>query len=392
MTRLQTRIDAALVELEREGQLAPAQRAAVAARIQQALQTGRGHDFATVVAMLGGLLIAAGLLYLIGYNWEALGKLAKLALIFTVWGGLHAAGWWFAERRGQLAIGRAFTLVGVLAFGGAIGLVAQIYHLSAHYPNSILLWWLLSVPIVLVTGSRAILAAVLAVGLLWVGWHLGVWLDDHGARHGRDWLVNYLLVGMAVGASLLALVAAMPEPRRQLFGAVLRAPVLPLACAVPFGLAFHEPWWDMTPADLPAVRLLPVVVAAGCAALLIAVAAARRGVAAIRDPAILLGLLLLHGIVALAVPRGLPILANLVLFGGSLSLVALGVAEARGRLATWGIFLFVAGAVARYFEYLWDKLEGAYAFLASGALLLAAAFLFENRRRAVAARLREHRP
>jgi uncharacterized membrane protein len=81
-----------------------------------------------------------------------------------------------------------------------------------------------------------------------------------------------------------------------------------------------------------------------------------------------------------------------ILFAGSIGLVALGVAEARRQLATWGIFLFVAGAVARYFEYLWDKLEGAYAFLASGALLLAAAFLFENRRRAVAARLQERVP
>jgi hypothetical protein len=114
--------------------------ALVAERIQQALRAGRGHDFTAVVAMLGGLLVAAGLLYLIGYNWEALSKPVKLALVFSVWIALHAAGWFFAER--PAATGRRpglRTLAGVLAFRRRHRAGGADHHLSAHYPYSILL-------------------------------------------------------------------------------------------------------------------------------------------------------------------------------------------------------------------------------------------------------------
>lgn len=277
----------------------------------------------------------------------------------------------------------------MLAFGGAIGLVAQIYHLSARYPNAILAWWLLSVPVVLVTRSRAILAAVLAIGILWAGWHTGVWTDGRPGDDERHWFAAFTLVGIAVAAALLGLAALAESEPRDGLGAVLRAPVLFLASAGPFVLAFHDPWWDRDTDTVAALDLAPAGVAVAVAAAILAVAAWRRGSAAARDGWILLGVAALLGAAVLFAPRAVPVLGNVGVFGGGLALVALCTAGSRSSLVTWGLFLFVAGVVARYFEYLWDKLEGAYAFLATGSLLLVAAFVFENRRRALAARLRE---
>ncbi len=387
MARLRPRIDAALAELERDGTLSAQQRAAVADRLDRALREGRGLDFTAIVATFGALLVAAGLLYLIGYNWELLPKAAKLALVFGIWIALHGAGWALAEHPGtHPRVGRALTLLGVLAFGGAIGLVAQIYHLSSHYPNAILVWWALSVPVVLVTRSRAILVAVMTLGVVWAAWCTGVWLDDLRGDDERHWLAGLTLVGVALAATFQALAALASGGAYEQLERVLRAPVLVFASVAPFVLAFHEPWWDHREGHELGPVFVPVAVAAGGAAVASTLATWRRGAAAARDGWILLATgALLTACVAFA-PRALPVAANVVLFGGALALVAIGVREGRPRLATWGIFLFASGVVARYFEYLWDKLEGAYAFLATGALLLAAAYVFENRRRALAAR------
>lgn len=383
-----------LLELEREGRISAEQRELVERRLEPALQRGRGVDFATVVAGLGGLLVAAGLLYLVGYNWEQLTKPLKLALVFGVWFALHLAGWILAEKPGKHpALGRAFTLIGVLAFGGALGLVAQIYHLSSHYPHAVLLWWSLSVPVALVTRSRAILAVVMALFFVWSAWHLGAWLDDGSGRaSGQIFLANYTLVGLALGAALQALATLAARSEYAHFEPELRRPILPLVALAPFALAFHEPWWGRAPQDEALKWLAPIGVAVFCAALLLGLAAMRRGVAATRDGWILLGFVLLLAANVLLAPEFVPVTANLVLFGGALALVGLGLAEERRNLASWGIFLFVVGVLARYFEYLWEKLEGAYAFLATGAVLMAAAFIFQNRRRALAARLQRRAP
>jgi len=390
--------ESVLAELEREGQLSAEQRSLVAARLR-AVWTVRRVDFAAVVAAFGGVLIAAGLLYLVGYNWELLSKAAKLSIVAGVWFGLHWAGWRLTERGAHPLVGRGLTLAAVAAFGGAIGLVAQIYNLSAHYPHAALLWWSLSVPIALVTRSRAVLEFVLVLALVWAAWHVGVWIDDQPRDQVADWLANFTLVGAALAALLAALVALCDKTNYAQFVPTLRRPIVLLAASAPFVLAFEEAWTDpetwwpdaqdaaaASTFDLLA-RLAPVWAACGAAALLLAIATLRR-----RTPHVSIGWGLLAATVALALlalfaPSWLPLVANIVLFGGALTAIALASRLGRAPLATAGVVLFLAGVVARYFEYLWDKLEGAFAFLATGALLLGVAWAFERGRRAARATL-----
>ncbi|MBL8801303.1 MAG: DUF2157 domain-containing protein [Planctomycetes bacterium] len=393
--RLQA-LERALAELEREGALSAEQRSLVAARLR-AVWNERRVDFAAVVAAFGGLLIAAGLLYLVGYNWELLGKAAKLAIVFGVWFGLHWAGWRLTERGEHPLVGRGLTLAAVAAFGGALGLVAQIYNLSAHYPHAALLWWTLSIPIALATRSRAVLELVLALALVWAGWHTGVWIEDQPRPQFAAWLANFTLVGAALAALLAALVALCDGTRFAAFAPTLRRPIVLLAASAPFVLAFEEAWtgahagWPDADAAVGAgellARLTPVWAACGAAALVLAVATLRA-----RGAHVAIGWGLLAATVALALlalfaPYWLPLVANLVLFGGALTAIALAARLGRAPLATAGVVLFLAGVVARYFEYLWDKLDGAFAFLATGALLLGVAWVFERGRRAARTQL-----
>lgn len=391
-TRLQA-LETALAELEREGALSAEQRSLVVARVRAAWNQRR-VDFAAVVAAFGGLLIAAGLLYLVAYNWELLGKAAKLGITFGVWGGLHWAGWRLTERGQHPLVGRGLTLAAVAAFGGALGLVAQIYNLSSHYPHAALLWWTLSLPVAFATRSRAVLELVLALALVWAGWCTGVWVDDQPRDQFADWLANFTLVGGALAALLAALVSLCQGTRYAAFVPSLRRPIVLLAASAPFVLAFEETWtgahawWP--DADAAAAvgagellaRLTPVWAASGAAALVLTVATLRARGAHVAIGWGLLAATLALALLALFAPYWLPLVANLVLFGGALTAIALAARLGRAPLATAGVVLFLAGVLARYFEHLWDKLDGAFAFLATGALLLGVAWAFERGRRA----------
>ena len=92
-----------------------------------------------VFAGFGALALGLGVILLFAYNWEKMHKFAKLGVIF---GGLalaHGAGLWL-RRENRPLLAETAHLVGTMLFGAGIFLVAQIYHVSAHYPDAFLIW------------------------------------------------------------------------------------------------------------------------------------------------------------------------------------------------------------------------------------------------------------
>jgi uncharacterized membrane protein len=61
----------------------------------------------------------------------------------------------------------ALVLLGVLMFGANIMLIAQTYHINAHYPDGILMWGTGAIIAAALAPSRASLALALALGGLW---------------------------------------------------------------------------------------------------------------------------------------------------------------------------------------------------------------------------------
>jgi uncharacterized membrane protein len=101
---------------------------------------------------------------LFAYNWNGIPKFGKLALIFAAIVGAHIAGLIFHRTAGwQRKLGEAFTLLGTMFFGAGIWLVAQIYHIDAHYPDGFLVWALgaLLVAWILESIPHGLLATVL---------------------------------------------------------------------------------------------------------------------------------------------------------------------------------------------------------------------------------------
>jgi uncharacterized membrane protein len=394
------KIAEALLELEREGALSWEQRALVERRVTEAL-AGKGDGagrFISILAALGGVLVGAGILYLVGYNWDQLSKIQKLAIVFGVWLSIHYVGFRLAEPPGGYPrVGRAVTSIGILCFGGAIGLVAQIYNLSSEYPNWVLAWWALSVPFVLLTESTAILLLVIALFLVWIFWHTGTLVDRFDQHIDHDFFAAFALVGAGLGLLWSSLGAWSSKSRFGHFAPVLAGLARPAAIGAAYALSFKDFWWDQmdTPGrsgefqwftplhgGLHAQAFVPFAALslAGLAALALAAWRARE------RERVFEGLAFFGAALALAAnlwlwPRGIFLLANALLLAGILVLVYTGIRRGRPADINWGIAAFVLCVATRYVEYLWDKLEGAYAFIGIGLVLLGMGWVLERKRR-----------
>lgn len=406
LARVHRRVVEALAELERNGTLTAAQRERVAARLAGALAgPDRGSRLAGIVAAFGGLCLGVGVISLVAFHWEELGKPAKLALAAAVWLGLHAAGFWLAEPpvggaaprgpRGRYPrVGVALTLAGVLAYGAAIGVVAQVYHLTSEQPNALLLWWLASVPVLVWRRSRAVAVLVAVLFLVWAFAQAGTWLERAGSIDDLEGFAAFGALAFAL-AALLAALAARPGRAGALLAPLDSLAVL-LGCAAAYAASFRFPWtegeWVGKP---PAFRAFaPAALAAGAALVVVALDARARGAWWAPDDArpprrmaaVLLGACAAFALAAAFARPAVPLVANALLVGAALALAADGVARGGRRSIDLATALFGLLVVTRYFEYLWDRLEGAYAFLGTGVLLIGLGWALERRRRAWIAR------
>ncbi len=138
--------------------------------------------FTLAISGIAALLVGLAVFLVIGYNWDAMPRVAKLAVVFGVVVATHAAGLWLRFARDQRRAGEVVSFLGCLFYGAGIWLVAQVFHLNAHWPDGFW-WWALGVlPFAL--ASETLLIHCLYAGLLatWAGAeilgyrHLGAWI------------------------------------------------------------------------------------------------------------------------------------------------------------------------------------------------------------------------
>src|SRR5262245_35555123 len=96
------------------------------------------------LSALAMVLFGAATLLLVGYNSAALPAAVMLVLIFGAFVGSYAVGIYLRYWRGAGLASEALLLLGCLFYGAGIWLVAQIFHMSAHYPNGVF-WWAVGV-------------------------------------------------------------------------------------------------------------------------------------------------------------------------------------------------------------------------------------------------------
>jgi uncharacterized membrane protein len=145
----------------------------------------RSRAVFTLMAV-AGLLVALAVLLVIGYNWEEMPSGLKLAVIFGTILGTHAAGYYLRFKRGLHGASELLFFLACLFYGAGIWLVAQIFHLNAHYPDGVWWWAVGALPFALCLDT--VLLHVLLVALLgiWVGVEV-LGFNDLGAWFFGRW-------------------------------------------------------------------------------------------------------------------------------------------------------------------------------------------------------------
>ena len=251
------RLEADLARWEADGVLAPA----AAASIRNALPPlPAGINIAMVVAIVGGLLIAAAFLAFVAAHWTEIARLMRFAILLAGMVVTGVLGAWFATT-GRNVLADLCASIGAIIFGAGIALVGQMYHLGEDFAGGMLLWSVGAFAAAVLTGSRGALAVGLVSAGIWTCMrtydapdvlHLpfvAVWLVAAGLAFAWNSRVATHLVALALlpwwiatslrfefdgaqpsfllanGAALLfgagLAIAAAPSPRALRLGSVL---------------------------------------------------------------------------------------------------------------------------------------------------------------------------
>ena len=113
------------------------------------------------------ILAGAALLLLIGYNWEILNYIAKLAIIFGITISFQCLT--LVSRFGwkNNVLSEVFSLLSCISYGSGIWLIAQIFNLNANYPDGFYWWALGSIPLAFLGQSSLLWFLVIVLEIIW---------------------------------------------------------------------------------------------------------------------------------------------------------------------------------------------------------------------------------
>jgi len=176
----------------REGLISDEQAERLLARYPDtpAVEPGDGNWGKAIFAAIGALLIGAGVILVFAYNWSAMSRYSKLSVILGALLLAHLAGWIWRRRDQGSRLGESLHVLGTMLFGAGIWLIAQIYHIDAHYPDGFWLWGLGA--LAMAWALPSVLHGLLATALLLV------WTVMESADFGRAVLWGGALIAVAI--------------------------------------------------------------------------------------------------------------------------------------------------------------------------------------------------
>ncbi|HEX4632034.1 MAG TPA: DUF2157 domain-containing protein [Chthoniobacterales bacterium] len=178
-------------------------------------------------AILGSLLVGAGIVLLVAHNWDFLSRPIRCGIAFTPLVLSQAlAVFVLLRRNGSPAWREAAAILNVAAIGTAIALVSQTYQIQGDFPRFILVWMLLGLPIVYLFQTSVGLSAYFVGATVWV------FSSKHGdffGAHPNDlWAWPLLFLGLPAFVMLL-------RQNRNSYGTLLATTALAIACAFSLG-------------------------------------------------------------------------------------------------------------------------------------------------------------
>lgn len=130
-------------------------------------------NLARVILVLAVVCIAVGLVIFYASNWRKMPPGIKMAQVFLLIITCYAASWFLLFVKKEVFIGRLILMLAMVTFGIGIMLIAQIYHISSHPTNGLLVWAAGTLLLSAVMGERWGYYMSLALFAIWDYWEVG---------------------------------------------------------------------------------------------------------------------------------------------------------------------------------------------------------------------------
>lgn len=140
-------LDEALTDWEARG-LLPLE---TAHALRTDIGPAKSRDFNRTVIWAGTICLGLAVLTFVGANWEEMPSALRLALVLALlWSGWGLAWLW----RSDTTRFEAATLFATIAFGAAITLVSQIFHIQGDWQDAVFLWAIGALAGAMLSGGR----------------------------------------------------------------------------------------------------------------------------------------------------------------------------------------------------------------------------------------------
>ena len=395
------------------------------------------------LSVLGVLLLGTGIITYFAANWGLIPKAVKLLILFGAMWLAYGAAWHALRDERAPHLGQALLLLGVILFGSNIMLIAQVYHIDAHFPNGVLMWSLGALAGAYLLRSQPALVAAIALGTLWTGLETD-WFDRevhwaflllwaaflplvyrtqwraslhvtliallawswfsvepllfHWGNANRLYVVQVYFLGyltlFLLGRVMATYVRLMPfSGPVERYGAFA---ALVAAYALTYPRLHTDAHWRWGATDPSRVAAGDAWIALTIAVLVVVVAAAlwhrRRTAGAARPAYLVWGQLLVGVIVALVIANlfltgkhgGLVAIGfNLLYFAGLVWLVYAGMHQDDRFLVNLAFVFFAVVLLSRYFDTFWTLLNRSYFFMIGGLILIVGGYFLEQQRRRI---------
>jgi uncharacterized membrane protein len=388
--RFQRRLEQEIELWLKEGLIASAQKDRILARyrvLKEADEKAGPGKLVTTISILGSILIGVGAILFIASNWSLLPKWGKLFIVFSSILTSYGLGFYFRyEKVSYPKVGASLILLGSLIFGAGMFLIAQIYHITVHYPNGPLMWGLGVLPLAYLLRFKSLISLAIIDLLIWLGMEVRFWIS-YSSYYEIITMVNlYLMAGIALWG-----IGIMHREWKSL--RVISSPYIILGSLITlsagyiltfdiFGLSFVSDAILMFDIGIAVLFLLSVV---------------PRFLSKEREkgwgPEIL-GLFILMAIVlylSLSFPEvrskafqgGFRLFFNILFTLEIFGLIILGFIRQYPTYVNVGLLFFALDVVARYFDFFWKLLPRSLFFIVGGLLLLLGGIVLERKRRKI---------
>jgi predicted Zn finger-like uncharacterized protein len=358
--------------LDRYTKLRPAEKRVVPSRL------------IAILSVLGAILVGVGIFAFVAANWSALGKEAKIGVISGAMLASYSAGYLlrYGQRR-HPRVGEALLLLGGIIFGAAIYFVAQLYHISVHYPNGPLIWGVAILPLAYLLRLPSLLWLAVA--------DLLAWLAMEGSFHQGNYHDLALVVLVGTAGVTAWLIGYAHQRRKRLIPLALPWQTLGALTALgglfpyTFADSFHHP---LALGDLLWFHVaIALVAAVAIGALIVGELSAAGWWHAPLAGLIVLSFFQLTASGILAVPTAMASLAaiafNIIYALLIVGLIFIGFQRQSMSQINIALLFFVADLIARYVDVFWQLLPRSFFFIVGGLLLIAGGIFLERKRRIV---------